>query len=126
MARGEPFGDAGKEPRPRPIDVHVGSRIRLRRTLLGMSQQRLGEALGLTFQQVQKYESGVNRVSASRLFDLSRVLDVPIGFFFDDVRDVVLSRRETLELVAAYYRIIDPAARQRVLDLIKSLGSAET
>ena len=91
-----------------------------------MSQERLGEALGLTFQQVQKYESGVNRVSASRLFDLSRVLEVPIGFFFDDVRDVVLSRRETLELVAAYYRILDPAVRQRVLDLIKSLGSVET
>jgi transcriptional regulator with XRE-family HTH domain len=100
--RGEPFVGAGKESRPRPIDVHVGSRIRLRRTLLGMSQERLGEALGLTFQQVQKYETGVNRVSASRLFDLSRVLDVPIGFFFDDVPDVVLSRRETLELVGAY------------------------
>ena len=126
MARGAPFVGAGKESRPRPIDVHVGSRIRLRRTLLGMSQERLGEALGLTFQQVQKYERGVNRVSASRLFDLSHVLDVPIGFFFDDVPDAVLSRRETLELVAAYYRILDPAVRQRVLDLIKSLGSVET
>ena len=126
MARGAPFVGARKESRPRPIDVHVGSRIRLRRILLGMSQERLGEALGLTFQQVQKYESGVNRVSASRLFDLSRVLDVPIGFFFDDVPDVVLSQRETLELVAAYYRILDPAVRQRVLDLIKSLGSVET
>jgi transcriptional regulator with XRE-family HTH domain len=89
-----------------------------------MSQERLGEALGLTFQQVQKYESGVNRVSASRLFDLSRVLDVPIGFFFDDVPDVVLSRRETLELVGAYYRIIDPAVRKHLLDLIKSLGQS--
>ena len=126
MARGGPLVGAGKESRPRPIDVHVGSRIRLRRTLLGMSQVRLGEALGLTFQQVQKYETGVNRVSASRLFDLSRVLEVPVGFFFDDVPDVVLSRRETLELVAAYYRILDPAVRQRVLDLIKSLGSVET
>jgi transcriptional regulator with XRE-family HTH domain len=126
MARGEPFGGAGKGSRPRPIDVHVGSRIRLRRTLLGMSQERLGEALGLTFQQVQKYESGVNRVSASRLFNLSRVLDVPIGFFFDDVPDVVLGRRETLELVGAYYRIIDPAVRKNVLDLIKSLGSVKT
>jgi transcriptional regulator with XRE-family HTH domain len=80
MARGEPFGGAGMESQPRPIDVHVGSRIRLRRTLLGMSQVSLGEALGLTVQQVQKYESGVNRVVASRLFDLSRVLEVPIGF----------------------------------------------
>ena len=76
---------AEKESRPSPIDVHVGSRIRLRRTLMGMSQERLGEALGLTFQQVQKYERGVNRVGASRLFDLSRVLDVPISFFFDDM-----------------------------------------
>src|SRR6184192_1119568 len=76
---------------PNPIDVHVGSRIRLRRTLLGMSQERLGEALGLTFQQVQKYERGVNRVGASRLFDLSRVLDVPISFFFDDMPDSLAS-----------------------------------
>src|ERR1700724_4341131 len=87
MARGEPVVKADRESRPSPIDIHVGSRIRLRRTLLGMSQERLGEALGLTFQQVQKYERGVNRVGASRLFDLSRVLDVPISFFFDDMPD---------------------------------------
>ena len=80
-----------RESRPSPIDVHVGTRIRLRRTLLGMSQERLGEALGLTFQQVQKYERGVNRVGASRLFDLSRVLDVPISFFFDDMPDSLVS-----------------------------------
>ena len=73
-----------RESRSSPIDAHVGARIRLRRTLMGMSQERLGEALGLTFQQVQKYERGVNRVGASRLFDLSRVLDVPISFFFDE------------------------------------------
>ncbi len=141
-----------KEGRPSPIDVHVGSRIRLRRTLLGMSQERLGEALGLTFQQVQKYERGVNRVGASRLFDLSRVLDVPISFFFDDMpeglanaygmqstrrppgfteptdafTDDALNRRETLELVRAYYRITDPAVRKRVFDLIKSMGPAES
>jgi len=150
MARGESVG-ADKESRPSPIDVHVGSRIRLRRTLLGMSQERLGEALGLTFQQVQKYERGVNRVGASRLFDLSRVLDVPISFFFDDMPDSLaanfgglpsrrsaggsdqsdsfaddtLSRRETLELVRAYYRITDPSIRKRVFDLIKSMGPAE-
>jgi transcriptional regulator with XRE-family HTH domain len=136
-----------KESKPSPIDVHVGSRIRLRRTLLGMSQERLGEALGLTFQQVQKYERGVNRVGASRLFDLSRVLDVPISFFFDDMPeplaavygsnstrrgagfaeaqegfgDDTLNRRETLELVRAYYRITDPSVRKRVFELIKSL-----
>jgi len=140
-----------RESRPSPIDVHVGTRIRLRRTLLGMSQERLGEALGLTFQQVQKYERGVNRVGASRLFDLSRVLDVPISFFFDDMpeslassygnntgrrgsgvseahdgfADDALNRRETLELVRAYYRITDPAVRKRVFDLIKSMGPAE-
>lgn len=151
MARGEHVVGADKEGRPSPIDVHVGSRIRLRRTLLGMSQERLGEALGLTFQQVQKYERGVNRVGASRLFDLSRVLDVPISFFFDDMpeglagnygsqisrrttgvsdmqdsfTDDALNRRETLELVRAYYRITDPAVRKRVFDLIKSMGPAE-
>src|SRR5919202_7008509 len=76
-----------REHRPSPIDVHVGSRVRLRRTLLGLSQEKLGDALGLTFQQVQKYERGVNRIGASRLFDLSRVLDVPISFFFDDMPD---------------------------------------
>lgn len=70
-----------------PVDAHVGNRIRLRRTLLGLSQEKLAEALGLTFQQVQKYERGANRVSASRLHELSRVLDVPIGFFFDDMGD---------------------------------------
>jgi len=152
MPRGEPVVGSEKEGRPSPIDVHVGSRIRLRRTLLGMSQERLGEALGLTFQQVQKYERGVNRVGASRLFDLSRVLDVPISFFFDDMPDGLanthgaqqsrrlagfaepndafsddaLNRRETLELVRAYYRITDPAVRKRVFELIKSMGPAES
>ena len=141
-----------REHRPSPIDVHVGGRVRLRRTLMGLSQERLGEALGLTFQQVQKYERGVNRIGASRLFDLARVLDVPIGFFFDDMPDGVggttgglsrrspgggfadaqdgfeddtLHRRETLELVRAYYRITDPAVRKRVFDLIKSLTPPE-
>ncbi len=116
-----------------------------------MSQERLGEALGLTFQQVQKYERGVNRVGASRLFDLSRVLDVPISFFFDDMPDSLtnsfgmassrkavgaleqqdgfsddtLNRRETLELVRAYYRITDPAIRKRFFDLIKSMAPPE-
>lgn len=147
-----PASPPEKESRPSPIDVHVGGRIRLRRTLMGMSQERLGEALGLTFQQVQKYERGVNRVGASRLFDLSRVLDVSISFFFDDMpapladlrgtyqttravggfaeaqegfgADDSLNRRETLELVRAYYRITDPAVRKRVFELIKSMGPA--
>src|SRR5438477_6388256 len=70
---------------PNPIDVHVGGRVRLRRTLLGMSQEKLGDAIGLTFQQVQKYERGANRVSSSRLFDLARVLDVLFAYFFDEM-----------------------------------------
>lgn len=148
MPSDESSGRGEKNGRPSPIDVHVGSRIRLRRTLLGMSQERLGDALGLTFQQIQKYERGVNRVGASRLFDLARVLDVPISFFFDDMPETLsaaqggashsrripsfadaqesfadeqMNRRETLELVRAYYRITDPAVRKRVFELIKSL-----
>src|SRR5579863_9615745 len=81
-----------KSDKPSPIDVHVGSRVRLRRTLLGMSQERLGQAIGLTFQQVQKYERGANRIGASRLFDLSRVLDVPVSFFFDDINPAVVAQ----------------------------------
>ena len=78
--------------KPNPVDIHVGARVRLRRTLLGMSQEKLGEAIGLTFQQVQKYERGANRVGASRLYDLSRVLEVPVSFFFDDMPDEISSK----------------------------------
>src|SRR5437868_8301678 len=81
-----------KSDKPNPTDVHVGARVRLRRTLLGMSQEKLGEALGLTFQQVQKYERGTNRIGASRLFDLSRVLEVPVSFFFEDMAREVAAR----------------------------------
>src|SRR5690349_12707659 len=81
------IGRDHKERHPSPIDVHVGSRIKLRRRVLGMSQERLAGVLSLTFQQVQKYERGMNRVGASRLFDLSRALDVPISFFFDDLEE---------------------------------------
>lgn len=140
----------GRTPsgKPNPIDVHVGARVRLRRTLLGMSQEKLGEAIGLTFQQVQKYERGANRIGASRLFDLSRVLDVPVSFFFDVMSDDVslqsprmmatglaeesvqpyemdpMTKRETLELVRAYYRITDPQVRKRVFELAKALANA--
>ncbi len=131
---------------PNPVDVHVGGRIRLRRTLLGMSQERLGEALGLTFQQVQKYERGTNRVGASRLWYLSRVLDVPVSFFYEDMFEDVagksprligglrdepetveadpLTKREILELVRAYYRIQDALVRKRVFDLAKALAAS--
>jgi transcriptional regulator with XRE-family HTH domain len=144
---------------PNPIDVHVGKRLRLRRTLLGMSQERLGELLGLTFQQVQKYERGVNRIGSSRLFELGQILDVPVSFFFDDMpgdgRGVMipgvtggrtagfapglaeesasfehdlddglsLDKRETLELIRAYYRIGDPAVRKRLFELTKALAN---
>jgi len=77
-----------KGDKPNPIDIHVGSRVRLRRNMLGLSQEKLGGAIGLTFQQVQKYERGFNRMGASRLHDLSRVLDVPVSFFFDDMDPV--------------------------------------
>lgn len=147
------------ESRPSPIDVHVGSRIRLRRSLLGMSQEHLGDALGVTFQQIQKYERGANRVGASRLFDISRVLDVAISYFFDDLPSDMsttplsgprgrtygfaesqepfqmdpsdqsedsLRKRETMDLVRAYYRITDPAMRKRMFDLVKSLGLSDS
>lgn len=126
---------------PNPIDVHVGARLRLRRTLLGLSQEKLGEAVGITFQQLQKYERGSNRISASRLYNLSQVLGVPVSFFFDDMPPPSadsesagfapmtetdefesMARRETLELVRAYYRIADPAVRKRTFDLVKALG----
>ncbi len=143
---------AERESRIDPIDVHVGQRIRLRRNLLGLSQEKLGEALGLTFQQVQKYERGVNRVGASRLHVLARVLDVPVGFFYDDLpttegdapvvpvlgrrvggfadaqegfSDDAATRKETQDLVRAYARITDAAVRKRLVELVKSMAPAE-
>lgn len=128
---------------PDPIDIHVGSRVRLRRTLLGMSQEKLGDALGLTFQQIQKYERGANRIGSSRLFKLSQILDVPVSFFFDDMPEDVeranrglaeapaepfeadqLSKRETLELVRAYYRVGDAKVRKRIFELVKAVANA--
>ncbi|MCF8479258.1 MAG: helix-turn-helix domain-containing protein [Rhodospirillum sp.] len=138
----------GRTPsgKPNPVDVHVGGRVRLRRTLMGMSQERLGEAIGLTFQQVQKYERGANRIGASRLWDLSRVLDVPMSYFFEEMDEETaqhspmniaqrpgeppemdadpMSKRETLELVRAYYRISDPSVRKRVFELTKTLAGS--
>jgi transcriptional regulator with XRE-family HTH domain len=133
-----------KSDRPNPIDVHVGSRVRLRRNMLGLSQEKLGEAIGLTFQQVQKYERGANRIGASRLLELSRVLGVPVSFFYDDTDPVhappvplgfeespqegfdsdPLRKRETLELIEAYYDIEDAATRRRLFDLAKALAAA--
>ena len=132
---------------PNPIDIHVGSRVRLRRTLLGMSQDKLGQALGLTFQQVQKYERGTNRIGSSRLYHLSKILDVPVEFFFDDMPEPLkrrvtglgetdpppfelepnpMIRRETLELVRAYYRITNARVRKRLFEVTKALAKLST
>lgn len=131
-----------------PIDIHVGNRLRFRRTLLGYSQERLGDEVGLTFQQSQKYERGANRIGASRLYQFSRILDVPVSYFFDEMPDGIrshegqmdwgladqrqeelapspMARRETLELVLAYYRIEDPKVRQHLFDLAKVLAKSE-
>jgi len=120
-----------------PVDISVGGRVRGRRILMGMSQERLGDELGITFQQVQKYEKGANRISASRLADISRILDVSPGYFFEEfsgdkrssqsqsprpTTSDPLNRRETLELVRAYYRIEDPDVRHQIGALIRSLA----
>ena len=128
--------------KPNPVDVHVESGVRLRRTLLGMSQEKLGAAVDPTSQQIQKYERGANRVGSSRLFQFAQVLDVPVSFFFDDMPEESVrgqpgvslnsserfqqdqfARRETLELVRAYYRIRNPAVRKRVFELTKATAS---
>jgi transcriptional regulator with XRE-family HTH domain len=122
---------------PNPIDVHVGNRIRMRRLLLGMNQETLANALGLTFQQVQKYEGGANRVSASRLSAMAEILGVPISYFFGDLRPddaeispedqrwrEYLQRPETIEFIRLYYAIPDLRARQQFLEMIKTLAEA--
>ncbi|MCE2516330.1 MAG: helix-turn-helix transcriptional regulator [Alphaproteobacteria bacterium] len=134
------------------VDRHVGKRIRMRRTLMGMTQNQLAELLQLTFQQVQKYERGANRVSASRLWDLSQILDVEVGYFYEDMppdiksasprqlaRQVArrgqgaalpewqgdpMARRETIELVRSYYLIKEPQLRKKMAHMIKSVASS--
>lgn len=138
---------------PNPVDVHVGKRIRLRRTILHITQQQMAEMLGLTFQQVQKYEKGMNRVGASRLWDISRVLEVPMGFFFEDMDTEValksprmlnayfdksnyleeagksfdedpMKKEETLELVRAYYKIPNRAVAKQLFNLMVALSKS--
>jgi transcriptional regulator with XRE-family HTH domain len=127
--------------KPNPIDIHVGSRIRLRRTMLGMSQEKLGESLGITFQQIQKYEKGTNRVGASRLQNISSILNVPVSFFFEDAPGdggvgsgmsepsssnyVVdfLSSSEGLQLNRAFVKISDAKVRRKLVDLVKALAA---
>ncbi len=129
-----------------PIDAQVGNRVRIRRMLIGMSQEKLGDLLGLTFQQVQKYEKGVNRIGASRLFDLARVLGVPIQFFYDEAPSGMrttaaapgfaeqpgesyvvefLGSREGLELNKAFARITDPKVRRSIVDMVRALAGDE-
>lgn len=128
--------------KPNPIDIHVGSRIRLRRTMLGMSQEKLGESLGITFQQIQKYEKGTNRVGASRLQNISNILNVPVSFFFEDAPGdtssgqsgmaeasssnyVVdfLSSSEGLQLNRAFVKINDAKVRRKIVELVKALAA---
>ena len=123
---------------PNPVDVHVGGRLRLRRTLLGKTQTDLGNAVGLTFQQIQKYERGANRIGSGRLYDFSQLLGVPVSFFYDDLPGEItekkpapdgqlfdqeqLSSRESLKLIRAYYNISDPGIRNGLYELARSLA----
>lgn len=133
---------------PNPIDVHVGSRVRMRRMLVGLSQEKLGERLGLTFQQVQKYEKGSNRVSASRLYQMAQILGVPVQFFFEDLPEAAkgpfgsatgfaessqetlimdfLNSSEGLQLNKAFSEISDAAVRRKVVDLVKTIAGQDT
>lgn len=136
-----------KESTPNPVDIYVGERLRSRRSLLKISQEKLADAVGITFQQVQKYERGTNRVSASRLWQFSRVLNVPISYFFENfsekgrgkaalaglsdndqegfsMDDDLLQRRETLALVREYYSIPDEKMRKDLLKMIKTMAAS--
>lgn len=133
----------GNRSAPHPIDIHVGSRVKFRRMILGMSQETLGKSLGLTFQQIQKYEKGVNRIGASRMFELSRLLDVPVQFFYDDYGDGrrmtagfaepaggeavmdLLNSPEGVQLCRYFSGIRDPEVKKRVLDLVRSIAETE-
>ena len=135
-------GAARVAKNPNPIDRHVGGRVRMRRMIVGMSQEKLGEALGITFQQVQKYEKGTNRIGASRLQPIARVLGVPIEFFFEGAphvsgqgvvaKDVApgsvadfLTTSEGVQLVRAFVGITDPAVRRRLISLVKAIAGDE-
>ena len=125
-----------------PVDIYVGMRLRLRRTLLGLSQEAIGKAIGVTFQQIQKYERGINRMGSSRLYEFAKIMYVPVSYFFEGFEENSDKKtatgmaeepagfehenkigREALELMRAYYRITDPTVRKRMYDLIKSLAN---
>ncbi len=125
---------------PHPVDIHVGKQLRMRRVILGLSQEAIGKAIGITFQQVQKYERGINRMGASRLHELAKYLTVPVSYFFEGLNGNThspaggvaeevaafehekMSSRETLEIMRAYYRISDSNVRGRVAELIKAIA----
>lgn len=124
---------------PNPIDKHVGARVRMRRLMVGMSQEKLGNALGITFQQIQKYEKGTNRIGASRLQQISGVLGVPVSYFFEDAQgeavtdggfaeeksDFVaefLATSEGLQLTRSFMKVKDPKVRRRIVDLVTSIA----
>lgn len=136
-----------KKSHPNPVDVHVGDRLRSRRNLLGVSQERLADAVGITFQQVQKYERGTNRISASRLWQFSKILNVSISYFFEDFADKkdgfettygfadteqenfdadenLMNRKETLDLIREYYSIPDPKLRKDLFKMIRSMAAS--
>jgi transcriptional regulator with XRE-family HTH domain len=127
---------------PNPIDKHVGSRVRMRRMMIDMSQEKLGERLGITFQQIQKYEKGTNRIGASRLQQIATVLSVPVGFFFEGApvpdgasgfSDVpspeyvsdFLATSDGLALTKAFMNVKDPKVRRRIVDLVEAIASEE-
>ena len=124
-----------KKGKPHDVDIHVGGRVRLRRSALGLSQDQLGAAIGLSFQQVQKYERGANRIGASRLYEMSKVLQIPISYFFESLDGMGVAEdadtsyqtdpvvnRELLELMRAYHQILDPKQRKKVLKLVQALA----
>jgi transcriptional regulator with XRE-family HTH domain len=135
---------------PNPVDVHVGARLKTQRALKGLSQERLADAIGLTFQQIQKYERGANRVSASRLYQFSKILNVPVSYFFEEYRDIgkatalpstsqeygfaegdqagseidqaLIAKKETVDLIRAYYSIPDAKVRKDLMKMLKSMA----
>jgi len=127
---------------PHPVDIHVGRRLRSRRTILGMSQEDIGDSVGITFQQVQKYERGLNRIGSSRLYEFATLLGVGVSYFFEELADSdkkentlsdgeflfeheKLNNKEVMSLVRSYYGISDPKIRKKVLSLVKAIAASD-
>jgi len=131
-----------KDKTPSPVDLHVGARVRMRRKFLNMSQEGLADAISLTFQQVQKYERGTNRISSSKLYDIAKTLGAPIGYFFEGLGEhdeqsgfseseseafvhSFLMTTEGIELAEAFPRIKNPKLRRKILDLVRTMGEED-